>query len=109
MCALVKLSLVSAVCEPVKSILLIVAENVIVVGAVAESILKVAVPKDAGRRAPPEAVGFVGGTSCEFVRFTMKFVGDRPALANQLSTYWVLVSVDGYLATNSGRVMNSLK
>src|SRR5258705_12741804 len=71
--------------------------------------LKIAVPKDDALRAPPVVVGFVGGFSCAFVRFTTKLLGDSPALINKLSTYWVLVSVDGYLLTNSGRVTKSLK
>src|SRR6476646_4267491 len=107
MCAAARLSLVSADCEPVKSMLVIVAVKVICVWAA--FMLKVAVPNDAGLRAPPVVVGLVGGFSCEFVRFTTKLLGEIPALAIRLSTYWAFVSVDGYLSTNSGRVTNSLK
>ena len=107
MWAATKLSFVSAVCEPVKSRLLIVAVNVICVCAV--FMLKVAVPKDAARRAPPVVVGFVGGFSCAFVRFTTKLLGDSPALISRLSTYWSLVRVAGYLLTNSGRLTKSAK
>src|SRR6476620_6240665 len=107
MWAATRLSLVSAVCEPLTSMLEIVAVNVIWVCPA--FMLKVAVPKDDGRRAPPVVVGLVGGTSCELVRFTVKLLGDIPALASKLSTYRSLVSVDGYLSTNSGRVTKSLK
>src|ERR1041384_4254834 len=102
MCALVKLSLVSAVCEPVKSMLLTVA---VIVMAVSPAIKKkCAVPYEAGRRAPPVVIGLVGGTSCEFVRLTVKSFGARLAEVSSLSTYWSLVSVDGYLSTNSGQI-----
>src|SRR6266550_3569255 len=59
-------------------------------------IVKRAVPYEAGRRAPPVVVGLVGGTSCEFVRLTVKSLGDRFAEASRLSTYCSLVSVLGY-------------
>jgi hypothetical protein len=48
--------------------LLIVAVNVIDVCA--ELNWNRAVPFDAGRAAPPDVVGLVGGTSCEFVKLT---------------------------------------
>ena len=105
-CAFSRLSFVSAVCEPVKSRLLAVPFMVSAVPAPFK--LKRAVPNEAGRRAPPVVVGLVGGTSWEFVRLTSKSVNDRLALASRLSTYWSLVSVDGYFDTNSGRVTNSL-
>src|SRR5437868_8281390 len=107
MWAATRLSLASADCAPVKSMLLIVAVKVICVCPA--FMLKVAVPKDAGRRAPPVVVGFVGGFSCELVSLTLKLLGDSPADASRLSTNWALVRVDGYLSTNSGRVTNSLK
>ena len=55
------LSFVSAVCVPVKSILKIVAVNVIDV--IASLMTKIAVPNDAGRGAPVVSVGTVGGFS----------------------------------------------
>src|SRR5437763_16124222 len=61
MCAAVKLSFVSAVCEPVMSMSLIVAFIVIAVSA--PLMPKCAVPNEFGLRAPPVKVGFVGGTS----------------------------------------------
>src|SRR4051812_10573622 len=68
MWALVRLSLVSALCEPVKSRFRTVADRVIAVPPGLS--WKRAVPKDAGRRAPPVVIGLVGGTSCEFVTET---------------------------------------
>src|SRR2546421_7229983 len=84
-CALVTLSFVSAVCEPVKSRLLIVAVMVSVVKAALNT--KRAVPYEESRRAFEVVVGRVGGTSCELVRLTRKSLGDRPAEASRLSTY----------------------
>src|SRR5437762_11044819 len=108
MCAATKLSFVSAVCEPVTSILVIVAA--IVMFASPAAITNRAVPYELFRRGPPpDKVGLVGGTSCEFVRLTMKSVVDMFALFSRLSTYWALVNVEGYLATKSGRVTKSLK
>jgi hypothetical protein len=50
----------------------IVAENVIEVWAAFS--VNVAVPEDAGREPPVLRVGFVGGFSCELVRFAEKVV-----------------------------------
>ena len=50
----------------------IVAENVIEVIALFR--VNVAEPDDAGRAPPVLRVGFVGGFSCEFVRFAVKVV-----------------------------------
>src|SRR5258705_2368684 len=72
MCAAIRLSLTSAVCEPVTSMLKIVAVNVMDV--IASLMKKEAVPKDAGRGAPPTSVGFVAGFSCAFVRFATRIV-----------------------------------
>src|SRR4051794_35202767 len=107
MWAFVRLSFVSAVCAPVKSMLLTVAVIVNAVSAPFQT--KRAVPYEDGRRKPPVVVGFVAGVSCEFVRLTMKSSGDRFADASKLLTYCSFVSVEGYFATNSGRVTNSLK
>src|SRR5690349_5518562 len=88
----------------------IVAVNVIAVWAGLS--WNTAVPDEAGRAAPVVVVGTVGGTSCELVRLTKNrrtSAGDRLAEASRLSTYWSFVSVDGYFATNSGRVTKSLK
>src|ERR1043166_3924033 len=82
---------------------------VIVMAVPAPLMTKCAVPKELGRRAPPVVVGFVGGTSCEFVRFTVKSFGDRFAVVSRASTNWSFVKVDGYFATNSGRFTKSLK
>src|SRR6266849_1746016 len=76
MCAATRLSFTSAVCEPVTSILKIVAVNVIEV--MASLMKKFAVPKDAGRGAPVVKVGTVGGFSWEFVRLAVR---STPALA----------------------------
>src|SRR5687768_15573473 len=63
----IKLSLVSAVCVPVKSILNTVAENAMAVMAVFS--VKVAVPNDAGLGLPVEVVvGMAGGFSWALVR-----------------------------------------
>src|SRR6185436_18740038 len=59
--AATRLSLISAVCVPVKSILNIVAVNVIAVCASFST--NNAVPNDAGLGAPPTSVGTVGGVS----------------------------------------------
>src|SRR5205814_8696408 len=67
MWAAVRLSLTSAVCVPVTSILKIVAVNVIEVMAVFKR--NEAVPNDAGLGAPALVVGTVGGFSCALVRF----------------------------------------
>ena len=72
MCAAVKLSLTSGVCEPVTSILKIVALNVMAV--MASFRVNVAVPNDAGLEPPVLVVGFVGGFSWEFVRFANRTV-----------------------------------
>src|SRR5204862_7814657 len=80
-CALVRLSFVSADCEPVKSRLLIVAVRVSEVNAALNT--KRAVPKEASRRAFEVVVGWVGGTSCEVVRFMLKSLGDRQAKARR--------------------------
>src|SRR5438874_138020 len=61
MCAATKSSLVSVVCEPVKSILNTVAVNVIAV--IASFNLNVANPNDAGLGAPVDVTGCVGGFS----------------------------------------------
>src|SRR6185436_21043061 len=103
MCAFKRLSFVSGVCELPTSMLLIVAVMVIAVWA--ELNWNFAVPNDAGRAPPPDNVGFVGGTSCPFVRLTEKNLtsaGVRFAEASRLSTYCAFVSVDGYFVTNSG-------
>src|SRR6185436_16176976 len=107
MCAFVRLSFVSAVCEPVKSMLLTVPLTVSDVSAPLNT--KRAVPYDAGRRTPPVVVGFVGGDSCEFVMLTMKSSGERFAALSRLFTYCSFVSVEGYALTNSGRLTKSLK
>src|SRR6185369_6345369 len=110
MCAFKRLSLVSGVCELPTSMLLIVA--VMVIAVCAGLSWNLAVPNDAGRAPPVDVVGFVGGTSWLLVRFTTNrrtWLGDKPALASRLSTYWSLVNPAGYLVTNSGRVTNWLK
>src|SRR5215210_2256071 len=92
MCALVRLSLVSAVCEPVKSMLLTVAVTVSAVCAALN--WRRAVPNDAGRAAPVVVVGTAGGASCEFVMFTTKSLTSdavRLPVASRLSTYCSLV------------------
>src|SRR3954451_12569040 len=70
MCAFNRLSFASSgVCDPVTSMLKMVAVNVMEVMA---SLMKnVAVPNDAGRAAPPDVVGTVGGFSCELVRLAV--------------------------------------
>src|SRR5437016_2037774 len=93
-CAAIRLSLASADCAPVKSILLTVAVNVIASWVLL--IENVATPYEPGRAVPPEVVGFVGGTSCVFVRFTTKRPGDIPALASSVSTYCAFVRLLGY-------------
>src|SRR5438046_1633021 len=60
-CATVRLSFGSGVCDPVTSILKIVDEKVIAVIASFKS--NVAVPNDAGLGPPVLSVGFVGGFS----------------------------------------------
>src|SRR5678810_403561 len=65
MCALVRLSNVSAVCVPVKSMLKTVAVKVIDVCVAL--IRNVALPNDAGRGAPAAVVGTVGGVSWALV------------------------------------------
>src|SRR2546423_8682699 len=110
MWASTKLSLVSAVCEPVTSMLFMVAVNVIAVWAELNWIF--AVPKDAGRAPPTESVGVVGGTSCALVRLATKSLvslGVRFAVVRRLSTYWAFVRVAGYLLSKSGRRTKSLK
>src|SRR6266567_7840485 len=105
MCAAIRLSLVSVVCEPVTSTLLIVAVKVIFVGAVAESKRKRAVPFEAGRAPPVEVVGTVGGTSWLLVSVVVNnltFGGSMPAVVNKESTYAVLVRLLNLLM-NSGR------
>src|SRR3954452_23037942 len=80
MCANVRLSLVSVVCKPVKSMLLIVAENDIEV--MASLMTNTAVPNDAGRGAPVLVVGVVGGFSCPLVSVALRVVlAWAPALA----------------------------
>lgn len=61
MCATVRLSLMSGDCKPVKSMLKIVAENVMAVIALFSA--NVAVPNDAGLGLPVEVVGITGGFS----------------------------------------------
>src|SRR5438270_6671494 len=82
MCAAIRSSFVSAVCELVMSMLLTV---VVIVMAVCAALRRnLAVPKEAGRAAPVVVVGVVGGTSCEFVRLTTKslvWLGEMPAFA----------------------------
>src|ERR1041384_475965 len=110
MWAAIRSSLGSAVCDQVVSMLLMVALNVSAVCAALN--WKRAVPADAGRAAPVVVVGTAGGTSWLLVKLTTKSLtsaGDRVAEASKLSTYCSFVSVDGYLATNSGRVTKSLK
>src|SRR5215211_5675533 len=85
MCAFVRLSLVSAVCAPVKSMLLTFPDTDSAVWAGLNT--KRAVPYEDGRRKPPVVVGFVGGLSCEFVKLTIKSSGDRLAETSRLSTY----------------------
>src|SRR5581483_3610431 len=80
MCALVRLSLVSDVCEPVTSILLIVAVMLKLVSPAPN--WKRAVPYELFRRAPVVKVGLTGGTSCEFVRLTIKSVVDMFAVVS---------------------------
>src|SRR2546426_5997414 len=106
MCAAIRLSLVSAVCVPLTSILLIVAVMLMAVSAAL--IWNRAVPNERGREPPPAAVGFVGGTSCEFVRLTVKSLGDSPWFASRASTYCAFVKLS-YLSLKSGRLMKSLK
>src|SRR5438552_15201557 len=60
-CAATRLSLMSALCEPVKSRLKTVAENVIAV--IASLILNVANPNDSGLKPAVDVVGCVGGFS----------------------------------------------
>ena len=84
MCAAVRLSFVSAVCEPVKSMLLTVPDTDSVVRAALN--VKCAVPYEAGRRAPPVVVGLVDGTSCDVVRLTVKSSGEMLADLSRLST-----------------------
>src|SRR5262249_43176159 len=72
MCAAIRLSFTSAVCEPVTSMLKIVAVNVMAV--IASFRVKIAVPNDAGLGAPVVNVGTVGGFSWPFVRFANKMV-----------------------------------
>src|SRR5690349_12354134 len=69
MCAATRLSFVSGVCDPVTSMLKIVATNVIDV--MASLITNMAVPDDAGRGAPVDVVGLVGGFSPALVRFAV--------------------------------------
>src|SRR3954470_11472861 len=78
MCALRRLSFVSAVCVPVKSMLKMVAVNVIAVIAVFST--KSAVPNEAGRGAPVIVVGTVGGTSAASLRLACKIVSARAAV-----------------------------
>src|SRR3989442_2760678 len=106
MCAKVRLSFVSLVCDRVTWMLLIVAVNVRAVSAAL--IWNRAVPNERGREPPPAAVGFVGGTSCEFVMLTVKSLGDNPMFASSASTYWAFVR-EAYLSLKSGRLMKSLK
>src|SRR3954464_12240213 len=75
MCALRRLSLVSAVWVPVKSMLKIVAVNVMAVIAVLST--KSAVPNEAGRGAPVLVVGTVGGFSAALLRLACKIVSAR--------------------------------
>src|SRR2546426_1218400 len=92
MCAAIRLSLVSVVCEPVKSILLTVAVNVIDVCVALKR--NRALPDDAGLAPPVDVVGVVGGFSCAFVRVARNnfwFGGSMPALVSSESTYWALV------------------
>src|SRR3982751_5542788 len=77
MCAFRRLSLVSAVCVPVKSILKMVAVNVMAVIAVFNT--KSAVPNEAGRGAPVVVVGTVGGFSAALLRSACKIVSARAA------------------------------
>src|SRR5712692_303367 len=83
MWAATRLSLGSAVCEPVKSILKIVAENVRAV--IASFRLNVAVPNDAGLGAPVVSVGVVGGFSWELVRVADKMVFAYPLVVMKRS------------------------
>src|SRR5437763_14481036 len=106
MCAAIRLSLVSLVCVPLTSILLIVA--VILMAVSAALIWNRAVPNERGREPPPAAVGVVGGTSCEFVRLTVKSLGDNPMFASSASTYWAFVK-EVYLSLKSGRLTKSAK
>src|SRR3954470_6485059 len=110
MCAFVRLSLVSAVCEPVTSMLLMVAVNFIAVCALLN--WNLAVPNEAGRAAPVDVVGVVGGTSCPLVRLTTNnrtSPGVRFAVVSKASTYCALVKLDGYFAIKSGLVRKLLK
>ena len=70
---------------------MMVAVNVICVCAV--FMLNVAVPKDAGRRAPLVRAGQGRILLASLVRFTTKLLGDSPADTSRLSTYWALVRV----------------
>src|SRR5437588_1558962 len=90
-CALARLSLVSLVCDPPTSMLLIVAVMLMAVSAAL--IWNRAVPNERGREPPPAAVGLVGGTSCEFVMLTVKSLGDNPWLASNASTYCAFVKL----------------
>src|SRR5712691_2291646 len=78
MWAATRLSFTSAVCEPVKSMLKIVAVNVMAV--IASFRVNVAVPNDAGLGAPVDNVGVVGGFSWPFVRFANKMTSACPLL-----------------------------
>src|SRR5829696_10306377 len=75
MCAATRLSLMSAVCVPVKSILKIVAVKLSAVCAVFRT--KSAVPNEAGRGAPPTIVGTTGGFSAELLRSAWRKISAR--------------------------------
>src|SRR6476660_3559807 len=92
-CAATRLSFASAVCAPVTSMLLTVAVIVMAVSAALKT--NRAVPYELGRRAAPLKVGLVGGTSCEFVRLTMKSLGDKLADSSKASINWGRVSDAG--------------
>src|SRR5215813_2573028 len=112
MCAAARLSLVSpGVWVVVTSMLLMVAVKVIDVGDDAELKRNRAVPKEAGRGPPPDAVGTVGGTSWPLLNvavINLTLGGSIPAVVSSESTYCVFV-MELNLSTNSGRVTKSLK
>src|SRR5262245_54488883 len=84
MWAATRLSLVSGVCVPVKSMLKIVAVNIRAV--IASFRVKIAVPNDAGLGARVVNVGTVGGFSWPFVRFANKMVAACPLLLPAIRT-----------------------
>src|SRR5215207_2556341 len=98
MWAIVRLSFVSAVWLPVKSMLNTVAEKVMEVIAVFKT--NEAVPNDAGRAPPVLKVGIAGGFSCAFVRFAKRRVS---ALATPQSGANRTMATRGAMAAENNR------